>query len=388
MPLFENKKRSFLGPKSYGEGDFNYLDRSGRSEAERVRTFLEKWLACFPSQHRSELEARLRDSNNRHFNSASFELILFACAKSLGYSVEVHPTLPNGNSKHPDFLLSRNGNDGFYLEAVLVSEFNDKEIAAQKRKDVVLETLEGIVSPNFFLVINIDGNLDTPPQSKKLKSDLENWLNKLDPDAVYSLNRKDADSLPAFRWNHSGCNITFEAIPKKPEARGKGQRIIGAQFGEAQWDNSWESLRNSIKSKGSRYGTLDKPILISVNVESMPIDRIDEMQALFGEEKFVFNRSNLGDQPRMRRKPNGAWQGPEGPQFSRISGAWIFHSTNCWNLASKSPIVYFNPWSSKPLPNELSMLKHARTEENKMIWKDGKIPKDILGLSDGWPGEY
>lgn len=388
MSLFEEKNRVFLGPKSRIDGSFEYLDRSGRSEARRVREFIETWLERYPIEHRTEMEIRLRDRNDRNFASASFELILFACVSSLGYSVQVHPRLPNGNNKRPDFLVRRAGGEDFYLEAVLASEFDAAEIAARRRTNVVLEALEGINSPNFFIGIIAKGNPDTPPPTKKLKRDIQDWLKSLDPDsAKLSHDENGTHDLPTYSWEHNGWSITFKAIPKRPEARGKHQRVIGFQFDGARGVNSWEPIRDAIKQKGSRYGELDKPLLVAVNSDSISVDEIDEMQALFGEEEFIFQTNGPGSEPIIRRKPNGAWHGPKGAQFKRVSGAWLFHSLNCWNPASRAPTLYFNPWANKPLPNQLTALKHARSEDIKMIWKEGIILGDILGLSANWPGD-
>lgn len=382
MAFFESKLRTDIGPKPHIESDYEYLNRSARPEVERVRAFLERWIAAYPQEHRSELEARLRDRDDRRFNSAAFELLLFACMKSLGLSVEVHPQLPNGSTKRPDFLVNGDG-DGFYLEAVLASEFDAEEIAAQRRKDVVLEALEGLQSPNFFLGFTADGNPNTPPSTKTLRKELKAWLDSLDPDEVMGTSESQ---LPTFQWRHGGWRVSFDAIPKKVEARGKGQRLIGMHMGGARWVNSWQPIRDAIKHKGGRYGDLDRPLLIAVNVDCISVERIDEMQALFGQEEFYFDQNNPGGEPIMERKPNGAWKGPQGAQFTRVSGAWIFHSTNCWNFALRpAPTLYFHPLAKLPLPGMLLELSHAKVKQDMMNWTDGKSPRDLLGLPEGWP---
>lgn len=52
--LFEEKDREYQGPKTYIEDDFDYLDRSARKEAGRVRHFLNEWIACFPEDETRE----------------------------------------------------------------------------------------------------------------------------------------------------------------------------------------------------------------------------------------------------------------------------------------------------------------------------------------------
>lgn len=60
LVLFADRNRTYAGPRSHAELEFDYLERSARPAAGRVREFLEKWFSAFPNEHRSEMEARLR----------------------------------------------------------------------------------------------------------------------------------------------------------------------------------------------------------------------------------------------------------------------------------------------------------------------------------------
>ena len=66
--LFENKTRENQGPKTRIEGDFEYLDRSGRVEAQRVREFLNKWIRKFPENDATELISRIKSKDKRLFD--------------------------------------------------------------------------------------------------------------------------------------------------------------------------------------------------------------------------------------------------------------------------------------------------------------------------------
>nr|BDD47818.1 hypothetical protein 5 [Gammaproteobacteria bacterium] len=384
--LFENKNREDQSHKTHIESDFEYLDRSGRLEAQRVRDFLNEWIGKFPENEAIELISRITSRDRRSFDSATFEIVLFAIISSLGGILEVHPELENGSEMHPDFLVHMPNGDEFYLEAVLASEFSEAEKAAERRKNVVLEAIEKLDSPNFFIGINAEGNPDTPPRGKALRRDLARWLEGLDPDQVArDVNEQGHDRIPTLVWEHDGWQVEFEAIPIKPERRGKGQRVIGVQFYGARWANEWEPIRDAVRSKGGRYGEFTKPFVVAVNVDSGSLDRIDEMQALFGQEEFVFSRANPDAGPEMRRAPNGAWSGPNGPQYTRVSGVWIFGSVNPWNIVSRKNTLYVNPWAQLPLPVSLLVINHAMANNGKMEWAEGERLSSVLGLSEDWP---
>jgi hypothetical protein len=384
--LFDEKERVFQGPRSYGESDWDYLDRSGRVAAQRVRSFLNEWVSQYPNSDRDDLISRVRSGDHRHFQSATFELVLFALLRALGYSITIHPDLPNDNPNHPDFLVASPQEELFYLEAVTASEYSQADLSARQRANVVLAAIERLDSPNFFLGIDAEGQPETPPNGKGLRRQLERWLTSLDADVVSrEISDKGSGVIPKLKWEHDGWRIVFEAIPKKPERRGSGQRIIGVLSGGARWVNTWEPIRDAIKAKGNRYGVLPHPLLIAVNVDAFSSDRIDEMHGLFGQEVFVFRAGDPSATPEMRREPNGAWVGPKGPQYTRISGAWIFDSLNAWNLVSRKNTLYFNPWAERELPESLTVLNHAKVEKERMVWVTSRSLGEILNLPAEWP---
>jgi hypothetical protein len=386
MMLFGNKERTYQGPKTYVESDYEYLDRSARKESDNVRAFLNSWISQFPENEAGELASRIKSRDHKGFDSATFEIILFAIVSSLGGQLEVHPELENGSTKRPDFLVRMPSGEEFYLEAVLASEFSEAEKAAERRKNVVLETIEKLESPNFFIGISAEGNPDTPPPGKPLRHELSSWLRGLDPDKVAKdVEEHGHEHIPTMTWEHDGWHVEFEAIPIKPERRGMGQRVIGVLSGGARWINEWEPIRDAVRTKGGRYGELTKPFIVAVNVDAHSLDRIDEMQALFGQEEYVFNRANPQGQPEMRRAANGAWNGPNGPQYTRVSGAWLFGCLNPWNIVSRKNTLYFNPWAQLPVPRELSIVNHAATNNDTMEWIESSSLSDLLQLPEAWP---
>ena len=386
LMLFEKKDREYQGPKTYIESDFEYLDRSARKEAAKVRKFLNEWIEHFPEDEARELISRIKCGDRRAFDSATFEIVLYAIVKSLGSELEVHPELDNGSKKRPDFLVRLPSGEELYLEAVLASEFSETERAAERRKNVVLESIEKLDSPNFFIGISAEGNPDTPPPSKALRGKLSAWLSSLDPDAVaQDVEENGHEKIPRITWEHEGWCIEFEAIPIKPEKRGKGQRVIGILSGGARWVNVWEPIRDAVRAKGGRYGELKKPFIVAINVDGHALDRIDEMQALFGQEEYVFNRANPDGQPEMRRAPNGAWFGPKGPQYTRVSGAWIFGGVNPWNLVTRKNMLYFNPWAQFSIPATFQTVNYAKAVNGKMEWIEGESLSTLLGLPESWP---
>ena len=144
--LFDSKERVIPGPMGELESDWEYLDRSGRLEAARVRDFLEHWVAQYPATHRARLVAHLRSGKRELYDPAAFELIVFALLRSLDCSVAVEPEVPGGNLKRPDFLATTPGGESVYVEATLASAYSRAEITAQNRVKRVYAAMESSIA--------------------------------------------------------------------------------------------------------------------------------------------------------------------------------------------------------------------------------------------------
>jgi hypothetical protein len=383
VSLFDKKDRTSQDAMRYGEGDWEYLDRSGRLEAQRVRDFLNEWISKYPDAHRDELIARINSGDNRHFRSATFEVIIYALLKSMGCSITIHPILPSG--ARPDFLVITPRKKSVYVEAVLASEYSEADIAARRRTDAVLNVIEKMDSPNFFLNVEAEGHPDRPPRGKRLRKNLEQWLASLNPDTVaLEVANWGHKAIPKMQWQYEGWSIVFEAIPKKAESRDKGQRVIGSIFEGGRWVNARKSIRDAVRAKGGKYGDLPHPLLVAINVDALSVRIDDDIDGLFGEEAISIS-SNPSVPPHRYRKWNGAWLVKNGPQFTRVSGTWIFHSLDPWSIVSRVNTVYFNPWANHQLPLLFTTIHHMKIQNEQIQFGEGRSLGEILGLSAEWP---
>ncbi|WP_143421365.1 hypothetical protein [Halovibrio salipaludis] len=210
-------------------------------------------------------------------------------------------------------------------------------------------------------------------------------MDSLDPDEVNrEIEGSGFDSLEPMFWSHDGWILQIRPIPIKPERRGKSSNLVGIGGFGGGWVDAWSPIRDAIKFKGGKYGDLNAPLVVAVNLDSFHLDRIDEMQALFGQEQFVFS-AGVDAEPEMRRAQNGAWCGKNGPQYSRVSAAWLFNDLQASSLAARGSTVYFNPWAAMPAPESLKCFPFATPEANKMTWHEGLSLREIFGLHEEWP---
>lgn len=386
--LFDKIERTYKGIKLYSESDFDYLNRSARKYCERMRSLLEEWLGHYPIDEREELIKRFRSSDDINFKSAFFELYLHELLLRLGFKIEIHPQIA-GESTHPEFLASLDTKSKFYLEATL-SVGHIEEVAAEKRENIVYDTLDKMDSPNFFIGVKIEGLPKTPPPGAKWRLFLAKELSKLDPDELATrLKEGGLESMPKWTMNHDGWNITFQPIPKSPQARGKkGIRPLGLRFFGFSLSKDHIYIRNAIRDKSTKYGTLNLPYIVAVNILSIFSNDISIKDALFGEEVITaFQKGDGTFNYKPGRKHNGAWWGPRGPQNTRVSGVMTFAYLAQRNIPQVNPILWHNPWAKQPLNPDIWPLPQRIINKQKGILelKEGKRVAEVFNLPENWP---
>ena len=389
--IFQDKPRTDSRDKQYSESDYEYLNRSDWDESECIRKTLSSWFERYPDHEKPDLISRISSKDNYQHYSATFELYLHELFINLGYEIEAHPETNNCKSTRPDFLVTDPEGFSFYVEAVQSSDIKKHERSGENRLNIVFDSVNKITSHDYFLEIDYEGLPPSPPSGKKLRSGLEAWLNTLDYNEVCrELKDDDYTKLPQYTFMHEGWKAIFTVIPRSEENRGTPlDGVIGMLSPGARWLSTWETIRDTLVAKGKHYGELNLPLLIAVNANVFHLDRISIMEALFGQEQFIFNRVSNTDGPEMRRSPNGLWYGPKGIRYKRVSGILIGFDIKPWTYGVREMTLYINPWAYNSLEGSIFSMPYAKLHEGKMKWNQGMHPKEILHLKTPYPGiEY
>src|SRR6185503_9037616 len=139
-----------LGGYRQREPRFEYLDRSARPEALRIRQRITRWLARYPPEHQQEWVARFTSGDDVAYSSAFFELFLFTYFRRAGFGVEVAPGSKGGTVKAPDFKITGK-HTVFYLEATTAHDADPSKHHVDTWKAGVRARIDAI-SNNFFFV--------------------------------------------------------------------------------------------------------------------------------------------------------------------------------------------------------------------------------------------
>jgi len=384
VTIFSAIVRTDSSPASHGDSHFQFLEHVSGPYWDQVRDLIEDWFSrlCFDAQ--ADVRGRLRSRDDRQSNGAFFELYLHECLLRMGYMVTCHPEL-EGTSRRPDFLAEKNGR-AIYLEAGSTRS-SDSAVARSARVNEVYESLDKLVSPNFFLWVDVARQGDAPLRARPLRGRLERWLAELDPDAHPVVGKRRAD-LPGLTHQDAGWTIDFRAIPKSPEARGReGVRPLGIYGGsEAHWTQGGEEIRGVLTDKGSAYGSLAAPFVIAVASSSISLDDHDVFNALFGTQVVEISTFANGTETQaMTREPDGYWYRGDHWAHREVSAVLVVKNLHPAFVGTQQHTIWEHP-DPEFVADQFPIWRRAGGEDETMTFIEPKRSQaEWFGLGDPWP---
>lgn len=380
MRLFDDIERSDSSPGMRTEGAFEILNRSAQPEVACVREAMERWFNSYPTEGRAELERRFRGGGQRGFESAFYELFLHELVQRLGCTLELHPQLPS-SSKHPDFTVTSPNFGSAYLEAVVASEFSDKDLGAERAEDNLLDGLDRLEMEHFFIGIVVQKQGPKPISSRKLRSFVNKQLSSINPITIANdLKSRGIEGIQRLKYQDEGWTLELVPMPKSSTAHSSGARLIGVEMSPVMEIDTISSLKTVLKKKGSKYGELDRPYIVAVNAMGMFSDDASMRAALFGTERVSFDAA-AGELEVANRYSEGFWAGNGGPQYTRVSGVLHTRRLDPGNLLiGATATLYLNPWALRPYSGELTQLPTAVQDGSELKLSKGRNVIEVLGL--------
>ena len=377
--LFDEMKRTVASRRQGSESLFAYLNRSADREATVVRARLDLWFERFPGEARNDVRARFRKDDDRAHKGAVFELFIHELLTHLGCTVEVHPSVP-GRGSRPDFL-AHHGDRLFYVETTYI-EPSASPFARDILEEDAVAKINSLSSPNFRIFAQVEGKLSSALSREQVVRPFVELLAAHDPDEIQRvIDVAGPLAQPSRTIRSESWSLQGWLVPIAPEKRGgarSGPLVIGPARAEATDISS--SVQKAIREKANKYGQLDSPLVVAVNVRDPFFGRDEEMEALFGKEQIVYYENRPDLSAKLSRKPDGVWiQGGYQPRYTRLSAVLVFRDLVPWNLCEVPTCFYVNPFAGvmKP-PAVLYRLSHARAHKNKILWFGGENIGRIL----------
>ena len=237
--VFDDIPRPDCGSPHQGEGAFSYLNRSGRVEADRVRTLVKEWLSYYPADLCPAMISRLRSTNDHLHLSAFFELFVHQLMLTRGqHLIEVEPRLGH-TGKSPDFLFGGTNGERFYVECILATGRSDQEVAEDNRLNAALKVIDETEAPGHFLNVTVEGKPAVSLSTKSMKQALIKWI------AGLPAGETSSELLPFVHDEH-GVRITVRVWPR--DNQGQPGNSIGMRWFSAQVIDTAEDVRSALGS--------------------------------------------------------------------------------------------------------------------------------------------
>jgi hypothetical protein len=385
-PVFDDGPRDIAGGADHLVPQFEYLNRSDRDEAERVRDLIEDMFSRYPVEAQDMLRTRLRSVDDYQHMGAVFELVLHELLLRSGCQVlSIEPSL-DGTDRSPDFLAQTEAGARFYLEASLATGRSRAQEGADRRLREALQAIDSVRSPDFFLDVHIAGTPAAPVSGRRLRRRLEGWLETLNYEQIIAQANHEATANPACTYEEHGVRFRIAVIPRD-QTRGitERRRAIAGRTLAPLSVQPQEPIRTAVLGKAGRYRDLDAPYIVAVNALSTYAREGDAIDALFGTEIVSVRQTAEGFEDRTGRDTDGVWYGPGGPVHTRVSAVLSTERLGPWSLGQRRARLIVNPWARRPLAGSPLAIDVREVRDERLHCTAGSSIAELLELPEGWP---
>ena len=390
--LFDNKNRNYTAPSLYTDTTYSFYDRSSLEATKRLRLMLQRWVDRLPPAKQKDIVKRMRHTGRgspakeQSFTGALLELFLHEFLNGTGGYTVMEPKI---GRLTPDFEVTETGPDGtkinYIVEATDIDYTRGTGLESNWNEQNVLDVLNEIESPDYFLWIDTTGSLTTTPPKRKLKEPFENLVNTANYDDIIA---KGDNATPTATFQHSDWSISGCLIPVAPEHRPKKGEFISNGPPKFGWFNNFARTKTRLYEKAKRYQNTDNLII------ALRADRLGQSisETLFGSTEIQISIPNNPDStkpvppPRSSRRLDGFWINTHGPQNRHVIGVVVFHQLYPHCIDHATAEFYANPYIEKPMPAWTKMVDHAEYANNQIEIVKGLSPgafaKDYEPIAD------
>ena len=391
LRLFDDKSRDWTQPSFQAESIYSFLNRSSLPEYERLRCMLQRWVNRYPSEHRAHILGLMRHkgsgsrANDRQFNAGFFELYLHEFLIGAGGMVEAQPS---HGSRPPDFQVTMMHQDAtectYMVEATDLDLESGTSLERGQNELAVFDKLNEISSPEFRLLLETEGKLESTPPLRKLKEHFEDLVNETDYDdqlRIYTRCGQDPTHLPTVRaFVHGKWKLTGRLIPVLPENRPHSGKLILLYPSRVGHIDDIGKTKARLQDKAGQHPNAENLIIaLRCNLTN---DRLDE--ALLGKLGFspYMGREETNSvtfhDPLVNRRRDGFWANNSGPQRENVIGVVAFYDLYPWSLGNTRAIFYSNPYVDVPMPGWTNLITHAEYSDGEVRIVEGTPPFRFL----------
>lgn len=379
--LFDQIERDFHGSSNHNENSYDYYNRSARKDITIIRDLLEKWFSSYPENEKFELKKRFQ----KDFDPAFYELFLYSLFKKLGFEVIIHPDLAS-TYKKPDFMIKK-GKLEAYIEAKVVNDKSATEQAFERKINELYDHIDKIICPGFLLQIDtLNVKTTRQPSARKIIDHIQREISKFHPDKItQEITQNGFEAIPKIEYENNDIHIIVKPIPVVESTREiEDKRAIGMFPIETFWGGSADALKSSINNKAKRYGNLDKPFIVCMNMlASKGSMDWDSKTAVWGSQTVSWSLNPEDRDIKPSYALDGVFLTSKGPRLKNLSGVFVnrvFPS----NIPNAEHSFFEHPFTENKFDFSKIELSAQFVKDRKIQTRKGKSLSEIFQIPENW----
>ncbi|AXD11563.1 hypothetical protein [Salmonella enterica] len=354
MLFDELKERTCTDRTLIKKTNYEFLDQSSLDEHAQIRKLLNLCFLNINQSSKNEIKSRVQSSLESVFHAVCFELIVGHLFKTLGCSLEEHPEIL-GTEKHPDFLVTLQSGEQFYLELVTIDEYDDSSI---EEFETFIKKLRN--EKYFTHIREMSGRKINHNDNIKLRKLISGWWHK---------NNTSIVSPVTFENESKDFKVELEISPI-------GAFAISSSISSVRFHSQ---LLEKLKKKANRYGELNLPYIIATTFRpSRHSVVLQFMQRLIVDT--LYGGSKIYNLEKSKLEPiRSLWNVDcEEVTYSNVSAVLFFDELTVMRaLKPFKYCLFLNHFSKKPVYDGL-------TDFFAMFYTDGinEYSRDGYNLSE------
>lgn len=307
-----------------------------------LRNKIEKWYQNIPDAQRADIYHRLRSLKDEEHLSAFYEVLFHQYFYEEKWEIEMHPKI---DGQTPDFYVKLQDGNDFYCE-ILVMLKNEKSKNEAKRLFGLLRKIDKI-NTEFNISVDLNKPLQENVNYDAIVNKIVVWIEKL---------KKTEKEHYKLEFNNFGFDGSISAIYYSAKLFKSGCVLSWMEGGS--YALPIERIYSLIRKKANKYKftrECGKPFVVVVCMEESFISGERAInQALYGNEKIVFEINNPGSEAHLIRNNRGMIT-PKPKNHGQTMNKRISAVISCERVWRDRKDLYnirvfHNPWAVNKLP--------------------------------------
>lgn len=373
IELFDDILRTNDQPSNHNVNEYDYMNKSSRDIIVQARENLSIWFRDYPKEEKKELKMRFK----KDFASAFFELYLYTSFKKQGFSIQIHPAVPNSNKK-PDFLISKDTLE-IYLEAKTVSNKSEKEKAEERKINQLFDEISKSNFNNTILLLEeLKLKNNKQPSASKIKKEIISHISSFDlEDISRKFESGEISNPPKIIIDNEDIFLEIGLFSIKNDKNNLDKNRPIGSYPFKTLESGEEILKKSVNKKAKRYGELDKPFIVCLNtLDYETSNTFSIYNAVWGSEAITYSLDPKNRNHRRIRKPDGIFYNKR-PRLKNLSGILITN-VNPYNLNIVEQFLFKHPFSENELDFDKLGFQYEYLNKTQLEKKDGVELKNIF----------